>query len=421
MTLLKKASLIFFGALGCSSLSNYILLEQFGLPIFLPELFVFPLLLIFRKEIGRLVVSSSGKKIKSYAVTAVFLIVIFSIYSSFFNELGLYGAFATARGYLYLILTAIVSFRLRSINLQVVFLVCLGSALGSLVTAQVIWFDAAYGMGARIYPNMPALFLLVAIPLVQRKPFWILVALFLGLAATLESGVRRPFIPISAALLGVSFVFVLKARISFFRRFSLALVVIGVSFVGFVFLEPLAGMVGINEYQRTRVLERTSALLLEGELDRSDSFRLRTAQDTLSSWDSYLWPKGFLAKNTAITGRGRYTDFPVYELFYTFSFWGVLVIFLSFVFFGTNRLISEACTRVLSFDTVVAASVFLFPSLIVISGTFLYFTYEVPFSGLILGRFFVGKQRMFLITAGHARYRRRAFDALSTRHIGNAP
>jgi hypothetical protein len=152
-------------------------------------------------------------------------------------------------------------------------------------------------------------------------------------------------------------------------------------------LDSVLNLIGMNEYQRRRIVDRTVDLALYREVDRSDGYRLDQMATTRELFENQFLPRGYIIKNTAITGDGIHTDFPLYEVGYTFG--NVLgVALLGFFAAGILRTV-----RIVPFryppghtDLAIAGYALVMLYFLVATGTFLYFPTETPLTGLILGR-----------------------------------
>lgn len=279
----------------------------------------------------------------------------------------------------------IVFSRVHAVNSRIVYVIALGMAAGTLLDGHL---EGSLGQeeSIRNQPNLPALFLLVAIPLAYRKYPLFVFSLIVAVALCLDSALRRSAAVVAVAIGATLFVVILKRSGNPARKVILSALVFSAT-LGTTFATPfLADWFGASEYQRRRVIGRTTEVFETRELGSSGRHRTDQAISTFKEIPTLLFPRGFIAKQTSITGKGRFTDFPLYELLYTFGaiVSGPLLIFWSCKAF--KKLQNERRQSTVSFETVCAASVFLFALLLVSSGTFLFFTYEVPFTGLLLGR-----------------------------------
>lgn len=389
----KNLTLFVIGVLVLSPLSSYIILDLLLLPLYVPELLLLPFIFLLRSTSNRILKVFINRKVFIYFCVATFFIVWLAVYSVFFNQLGAYSTLSTARGYLYLIIAAIISYHMNAPRVKELWLVTAGVMVGTLLCGELVWQSLQFGETARIYPNMPALYILVISGLLTRQPIIIVMTLLLAVGVAFESGVRRPLIPIGAGLVGYLLLVGKKKRLGFQRRIRALLAAGGAIAITLVFLPTIIRFFSPNEYQYSRLVDRAYQLFLVGELDNSDSHRLRSAQMVLSAWDQFWIPKGFIAKQTSITGRGLFTDFPIYEFFYMLGSIPALILFsfLSLSFFRAFR--AEIRKPGLDADSVASTSGLLFAGLLLVSGTFLHFTYEVVFTGWLLGRVFVLAQK----------------------------
>lgn len=390
----KAAALFLLGAVALSNLSSYILLRKLHFPVYIPELLIIPFLPFFLKDLRRyLFPILRNPKVRSELLMVAYGCFMVFLYSIPLNGLGVHGAASTWRGYFYILIFMVIVGHARTVNTQAIYIVVLGVAVGTLLRGYLVGMETAFSESYRNYPNIMALFLLIAIPLAYRKAGFFMVSMALGVLLCLESEVRRPIIVILAAMLGVLFVVGMKKKFRFYRKIGVVIFIMAVTVLTGLYYPKIADLINLDDLKRMHVIQDT-IYTIQGRIGLTGDYaRLHMIASTIGRFWKMIIPHGFIAKHTSVTGRGIYTDFPVYELFYTFGSLGTVVLLLYLLYRFIRKLREETKKAQISFDTVCAASIVLFPLLLGISGTFLYFTYELPFTGIILGRVLYSRKR----------------------------
>jgi hypothetical protein len=147
-----------------------------------------------------------------------------------------------------------------------------------------------------------------------------------------------------------------------------------------------------------RTFMRTEEMLMGMELNSSDQGRQNTIISISENFIDYTLPRGMLSVRTSEDESvGIFNDFPLYQLWWIFS-WPIVLIFvfyLSFIFIRNYKKYSKYKdeTSLLTIICFLIICVLLF-----LDGTFIEFAYATPITGMLIGRAILNAKTNKIIT-----------------------
>ena len=372
-----------FGATVLSRVSAYLSMDVLGVPIYMPEIIVMFFVPFLWARYLRPVYMAVKSQIV-YLYFAALLILIFIVYSLYVNSDGLIHVLGTARGYMYIIVIALICKNIDVFNLRMIFWASMGSVVSTFIDVVFV-HDVRY-LESVFYVNLTAVFIVVIILLVRNKysmfGLVFLMVISLGFATVL----RRVFVVL---VLGILFAMV----VNYFsgKRSDKAKVII-VTFVLYVFGEYIAKYIirisEINSYIYNRIIVKTIQSTVSGG-SIGDVRRYEWIIEIPHYFYEYIvWPNGFITKDTKVSGTGMYMDIPLWEIIYTFG--GVLsaIMIISIIVAIVSYVKRIIICRKDKICYVVPLTVVLFMCFLFFDGAFLLWPYTTVYTGIFLGLIF---------------------------------
>lgn len=373
---------ILMGIFVFSSLSSTILIKTLKFPMSMPELLLLPFFFVVRKKMNSIKIKVNDVFLVSFVCGILVLIGL--LYGTF----SLLSILSSTRSWFYLFLMLIAFSRYNRINSHDIFCLALGCIIGWTIDSllnydrlvqSVIYkkFLVTYG----VYMAIPVFFSLT----VYRKKYLLLfIGLLLMVIISIYSGIRRP-LAIFVLSLFLSFFFTLKRT----GKSVFSYLLVAVVFVSIVvaFLPSIRNTIQESStglYNRTFL--RTEEMLMDMELNSSDQGRQNTIISISENFMDYTLPRGMVSVRTSEDESvGVFNDFPLYQLWWIFS-WPIVLVFvfyLSYIFIHNYRKYSKYQdeTSLLSISCFLIICVLLF-----LDGTFIEFAYATPITGMLLGR-----------------------------------
>lgn len=354
---------------------NLVLSTVFGISLNLPEILLIPFIIALRKEI-KLRISGF-----SFMVTIGLWLLLY--YLGFIQPIS-GSLFTHSRGLLYIFLCFIIFKNPKThFNTDYLFYLSFGALCGWLLTSifnLILLRSFFVDFSGFTYGNLLSIPIFLATSYLRNKKLWFYIGICILFAIIFTAGLRRAIVVVLVSLL-ILFFFPSK-NISIRKHIiSISLLTI-LSFIVYLNIDEIGSMV--YDYSPTtyyRVFEKTSDSIGENMIDE-DIKRLGFIEYYQQHFKEDLLPKGFL-KTSSEEEMGRYNDFPVLELSYTFGFFGLLFIFSYFL-----RCFILTAKMAYYYSTVL---VFFIPSAIVLllcfmDGSFLTNPTVTPLTGMCLGK-----------------------------------
>ncbi len=374
----EKLFLILMGVVVFSSFSSLLVVEWLNFPLALPEVLLVPFALFFRNKFNFVDVSIQ-KMLHTLTYFWLLLITIgFAIgnYSPF-------SIVSSSRGYLYICIFFVLFSKKNSFSLDHVALVSFGSLIGWAIGSYFNLLKAIGSMEQTVsYGAALAIPLFLSTTIIKKKYKLLLLGLLLIVFISFTSGLRRQIFVSVLTLFVSSVLIVLNNPKRSFKIMALFLsllipFVLGLPTIEAIFKENTPRL-------HYRVFAQTRAVL-SGEKTEGDAIRSNNFKYLVSNLDSYLYPKGFVSKQTtADKNLGIFNDFPLLELVHVFSFPVAILLISIFLFWAKKNMV-----RYLKFQQdesfVFTSSFIVMFSLLFIEGSFITFAYAAPFTGYCLG------------------------------------
>lgn len=376
----NKRQIVFFlmGMVVFSSLSSVIALNILNFPIALPELFFLLFYVGFRKIIRFKFYLT--KKALNFLLVWGFLIPI----GIYFNEMRFYGILSTARPYLYLIISYHLFSKVKEVNYENVYYVCLGSLIGWLFVAVyffVYQFSIFTNEVSGVNGNMIAVAILIACS-VLLKPKTTLPILLLVVVIYFSSTLRRLLVAAAVSLLGALLFYIRTNKIK-----GLVLLIV-LFFAGsffmvnkdivFNFLHEKAPLV---QYRTVTKIERLFSNPAE-----SEAVRAKIIREFYGNLEDYIFPRGFVSKQISRDLRlGEYIDFPLKEITYTLGLFGTSILLFIILWELCKVCVREITNPSIEQEIIIITTIVCF-ILLFLDGTFISHAYIAPFTGFVLGR-----------------------------------
>lgn len=302
--------LILYGILGCSGFARTILQHMLG-TLYLPEIFMVPLLFLLRKHFKNLTINYSSLFIVFAACGVLLLLGLIN------QDRG--SLFSNARAFLYLfLLYSIFKKRNNDMNLDLIMYVCLGSLIGWMLSVFYNFLHPEIYLNARgsgySYGNLMAIPLFLYTAYNKPKKTIFIIGLFVLIFLFFTSGLRRMMV---VTIISLFLVIFLQSKISAKRIihtfFILSFFAILIS-LNFKQIGQMVYDVSPSTYYRVFVRYEES---FDGTSVSDDE---RTGNfEKFSTWQfEHILPSGFL-KTYEGGNFGIYNDFPLFMLCYTFG------------------------------------------------------------------------------------------------------
>jgi len=372
--------MVFFlmGMIVFSSLSSAITQKILNFPIALPEL----LFLLFYVSFGKII------RAKFYLTkSALNLLLTWGLLISigiYFNEMRFYGILSTARPYLYLIISYCLFSKVKEVNYENVYYVCLGSLVGWLFTAVyffVYQFSIVTDEVSGVNGNMIAVAILMACS-VLLKPKTTLPILLLVMVVYFSSTLRRLLVVIAVSLLGSLLFYIRISKIKT-MVFLFALFIAGSFFLSNkdIVSDFLDQRTPLVKYRTITKIELLFSNPVGIEIQRTIFIR-----NFFDKIEDYILPRGFVSKQISRDPTlGEYIDFPFQEITYTLGLFGASILLLIILWELYKVCVREITNPSIEQEIIIVTTIICF-ILLFLEGTFISHAYITPFTGFVLGR-----------------------------------
>lgn len=370
-----------------SSMSSVILIDYLHFPIALPELLLFPFAYLLKNII------STIKIYKSDISKVLFLIVLWLIIGIINGEMTLISMLSYSRSWLYIILLMIAFKRDNDINNSHLLFLSFGSLIGWLIASRLNFENIMQNvLNSEGEVDLCTYGTMLSVPiflsLTMKRGLYKMFAIgFVILIITMLLANLRRLIAVGLISVFLSLFFILLKD----KRKLPVYLLVG-SIIVFVFLSLLPSIedfvANVSPEMHARTFRRLGNMLETGSTGTDgDDVRKGNIVYAMDNIFDYVLPKGMIGK----TGDESYKvfapfiDFPMMMLFYLFGFIVTIFILLRMIsvllrnFYKYSRYSDE--TSMVSCITIVVMFVMLF-----LEGTFLYFPYAAPLTGILLGR-----------------------------------
>lgn len=321
----NKISKVLFFLMGLFVFSNIyklVLSTVFGIGLALPEILLIPFVIALRKEI-KLRVNSF-----SFFFTIGFWLLLYFLGTS---QPGSGSMFTHSRGFLYIFLCFIIFKNPNTrFNIDYFFYLSFGSLCGWLFISlfNLIILRNLYDVSGFTYGNMLSIPIFLSTSYLKNKKLLFYIGLCILFAIIFTAGLRRVIVVVLVSLL---ILFFFPSKNTSIRKqvisFSILTILVSIVYMNIDKIGKIVYDYSPSTYHR--VFEKTSDSMGDDMIDE-DIKRLGFIEYYLQHYQDDLLPNGFL-KTSPEEEFGRYNDFPVLELSYTFGFFGLLIIFLYFL------------------------------------------------------------------------------------------
>jgi hypothetical protein len=378
--------LLLCGFLVFSPISSKITMNILKFPLALPELLFFPFYFFLKNRIDLTI----NKKVLFFGLFLIIFLVVISFLVDNFPPSSI---LSTARGYFYMIVSFSIFLNKELRNISYIMFMAFGSVIGWLFDALLFFNNLANNLlnddtAFAVYGNMIMLSLAMSIPIIFKKNKYVYVAFLSGLLLSFITGVRRQIIIFVSSFI-LSLFLSIKWTIKGLAKIILFVLIL-FSFLTTIYPIAEQYVYDISPILHHRVFKK-SEQLITGERNESDEVRSSSIIEFFDSFEENIFPRGFVSKRTMQDKEaGLYMDSPIYEIFYTFSIGGALIILVMFItrfFFHLKNYyfygIKESGVCLVSLLTIII--------LLMLEGSFLNFTYITPCTGFVIARIFSNK------------------------------
>jgi len=382
---LDKALYFITGLMAFSAISFYLTRVKLGLPFYLPELLLIPLLVVKHKMV-RLYIK---QLLKGLLVNAklipwlMFWILLVLLGYIFTNDI--FAVLSSGRAILYIILLAYLFSRSRTVSYNFLFYISFGAVVGDLLNS--FFHFGMYQMGdprSITSANIIAVSLCISIPIIYRKFLLQIITTLIVIMLIINCGFRIVLI-----VAVISFIFSHFALLIHHNYKQTILNVIYLLIICFIisnFVTYFINLYGITDYRYFRLVTRSENLLKRNIVASADESRVKKMN---LIWETILsekiLPHGFISEGKGLVGL--HNDVPIVFLYDTIGSALSIVLLIWILFRGGRFAMHEMKQPTFSTDTSVAIAFIVCILLLFTNGRFLYITYESWLFGIILGRF----------------------------------
>lgn len=382
---MKGALYFITGLMAFSGLSFYLTRIKLGLPFYLPELLLIPLLVVKRKVVclyikqllkGLLV----NAKLIPWLMGWILLVLLGFIFTG-----DIVAVLSNGRPILYIILLAYLFSRINTVSYSFLFYISFGAVVGDLLNS--FFHFGMYQMDDPLLvssANIIAVFLSISIPIIYRKFFLQIITTLMVVMLIINCGFR--IILIVAVISFIFSHFVVLIHHNYKQSILNVIYLLIICFIILNFLPYFINLFGITDYRYFRLVTRSENLLKGNIVASLDESRFKNVK---LIWEKILsekiFPYGFISEGKGIVGL--HNDVPIIFLYDTIGSALSIVLLIWILFRGGRFAMHEIKHPTFSVDTSAAIAFILFILLLFTNGRFLYITYESWLFGIILGRF----------------------------------
>lgn len=262
--------------------------------------------------------------------------------------------------------------------------IALGSLLGWLVAVR---FEVqSKGLEyMQTYGAMLAITFSYGISLKRKSKLLLLLSIILIVLVCMFSGLRRVIVVAVATIALFSLIHSIGSIKRLLSSLLLIIALAGIFALNFNYISDT--LYEISPYLHHRVISKTENIF-NGQGEDSDEVRSKHITELFDNLDEYIIPHGIVSKKTTTDKNvGIFMDLPFKELIYTLGF-PITFIFLFCVILRCFLLLKKYVNnKDSSYDIVLVGAVVMLLMLF-LEGSFLSFTYAIPFTGFCLGRLY---------------------------------
>lgn len=389
---MKKTEMIILfitGFIVCSSWGSY-LIGLLNIKYFIFELFFIPYFLYKRQDLRKIL--KKKNKLDLIFVTIFTILIVGVLFGTIMTNGDFIGVFTSTRPLFYIIIIARIFSDIECVNVEKVYIFCIGSIIGALIFINTIYTNLDL-KSMWYYINSITLALIIIIPIIQKKMLKIIVSIGMGIIVSVISGYRINIIIVVVSIL-VGLIWLLGSmnkKVSIKEIINKISIFGMITFISFLFIknfymivDNLASFFNMNSASVYRITDRLS-LILSGNFSASqDNIRLEAYKKISSEFFGHLIPIGLAGKS--VGDVGKYTDVPILYLYEAFGSVVTWLLIIIIVYIGITAFFISFTRSQELFDT---ASGLMFPILLfllIINGTFISFANVAIITGIILGR-----------------------------------
>lgn len=385
--LLKRNNLLFFlmGFFVFSSISSILLIDYLHFPISMPEVMLLPFIYLLKDKFRS--IQFRSKEISNSIIIVAISIGIGLVY----GKMSFWSMLSSGRSWLYIFILCFTFRRENSIENKDLMYLSFGSILGWLIASLHNVNNIRMVSGGEdsfaTYGAMLAIPIFLCCSIKRGKYLLFTLGMAILLSTMVFASIRR-LIVVAILSLIISLFFIIKSEKSKMPMYlTIGAIIIGSFFTILPAIKSYIEEVSPAMYYRTFV--RMENLLEDGSTG-TDSDDIREGNITYF-WDNiidYTIPHGMVGKvDESIHERvfAPFMDFPLLQPFYIFGLPIALYLLL--------RILGVMLHNYRKFNIyhdettmVCTCSLIVMFALLFIEGTFLYFPYAAPFTGVLLGK-----------------------------------
>ena len=371
------------GLIAFSSLSFYLTRIKLGMPFYMPELLLLPLLVIKHKTVFLCI----KQLLKGFLVSAklipwligwILLVLLGYIFTG-----DILAALSNGRAILYIILLAYLFSRIKTVSYSFLFYISFGAVVGELLNS--LFYSELYQVydpRLIVSANIIAVFLCISIPIIYQKfLLQVITALIVGLLI-ISCGFR--IILIAAVISFVVSHLFLLIRHKKWLILKVACLILVISITSLFLIHYISSR-GISNYKYYRLVTRTTNLLKGNFVTSEDERRLEKIKLVWTDiGGEKILPHGFISEGKGLIGL--HNDIPIIFFYDTIGSIFSIALLFWILFRGGRFAVHEIKHPTFSIDTSAAIAFIIFILLLFTNGRFLYIVYECWLFGIILGR-----------------------------------
>lgn len=373
----RNTILFLMGMVVFSELYKSILSSFLGINLALPEVLFLPFLVLIWGDI---------KYIRTSFFELIAILLSWSLFLFLGKEQpGSGSLFTHSRGFLYIFLfCSLFKNKQTYYEEDMLFYISFGSLCGWLLSALMNLFLSKFAVidiSGFSYGNLLAIPIFLSRAYKMDNKYWFYFGILILVVISFAAGLRRVIIVFAMSLL-LTFILHSKAEGN------------GLPFKPFLFIALLSLIIYINidfignkvyEYSPItyhRIFEKT-ADSMGGQTIEEDGKRLDMFDSYAKHFEEDILPHGYLKTLDDQLEMGKYNDFPILELSYTFGYILSLIIIIYFIYCLLR------CLKMIIYDSDILN--YAIPCIIILMLTFLEGSFLVnptitPFTGLCIGR-----------------------------------